>query len=67
MNRAQRRRLKRQAPGSVLAFAAAYRCLDCLSDNGQPWCDRFGVWHIDVRHDDTCPAYRRLLAGGRAR
>lgn len=66
MNRAERRRVGRQAPAVFRAFAAAYRCPDCLSDTAQPVPDAFGVWHIDVHHDDTCPTYRRLKAEGRA-
>ncbi len=59
MNRAQRRsRRNHQAPPKVQAFAAAYRCPDCLSETPQPVQDWLGIWHIEVRHDDTCPAYR---------
>jgi hypothetical protein len=66
MNRAERRRNNRSAPRSIRAFAAAYRCPDCLSNTTQPVADEFGVWHIDVQHDDTCPSYRRLKAKGLA-
>jgi hypothetical protein len=47
-------------------LAAIYRCPDCLSDNGTPYADSSGIWHLDVHHDDTCPLYRRLKAEGRA-
>lgn len=60
MNRADRRRNNRQAPPELRAYAAAYRCPDCLSETAQPVADEFGVWHINVHHDETCPLYRRL-------
>jgi hypothetical protein len=66
MNRAERRRMTQKAPASVRAFVAAYRCPDCLSDTTQPVADELGVWHIDVRHDDTCPMYQRLKVEGLA-
>jgi hypothetical protein len=66
MNRAQRRRAHRQAPPEFRAFAANYRCPDCLNDTTQPVADDLGIWHIEVHHDDTCPTYRRLLAHGQA-
>ena len=62
MNRAQRRVARRQAPASVRSFAAAYQCPDCLAETTYPVADQHGVWHIDVRHDDTCPIFRRLRA-----
>ncbi len=39
-------------------------CPDCdatteLVDHGH------GLWLLEIRHDDTCPTYRRLLATGR--
>jgi hypothetical protein len=66
MNRAQRRRMTQEAPRSIRAFAASYRCPDCLSETTQPVVDEFGMWHIEVRHDETCPMYRRLKAKGLA-
>jgi hypothetical protein len=66
MNRAERRRNNHNAPRAIRAFAAAYRCPDCLSETTQPVVDEFGVWHIDVQHDDTCPMYHRLKAKGLA-
>jgi hypothetical protein len=65
MNRAERRRNNRNAPRALRAFAAAYRCPDCLSETTEPYHggDR---WHINVHHDDTCPMYRRLIAKGLA-
>jgi hypothetical protein len=65
MNRAERRRLTREAPRPIRAFAAAYRCPDCISETTQPY-HGGDHWHIDVHHDDTCPTYRRLKAKGRA-
>jgi hypothetical protein len=66
MNRRERRAMTRQAPASIRAYAAAYKCPDCLSETTQPVADAFGAWHIDVQHDATCPMYRRLLAKGLA-
>lgn len=66
MNRAQRRQSRRYAPPKVRALAAAYQCPDCLSENGVPFQDSFGIWHLNVHHDDTCPTYRRLKAEGSA-
>jgi hypothetical protein len=65
MNRAERRRNNRNTPRALRAFAAAYRCPDCLSDTTEPYHagDR---WHINVHHDETCPMYRRLKAKGLA-
>lgn len=60
MNRANRRRRTREAPASIRAFAATYRCPDCLSEMTCPVQDRFGIWRIEVRHDDTCPTWRAI-------
>jgi hypothetical protein len=64
MNRAHRRAAHRQAPREVRSFAVAYRCPDCLSETTQPVADQFGMWHVEVHHDGTCPTYRRLRAEG---
>ncbi len=63
MNRAQRRLHARHAPASIRAFAAAYRCPDCLSETTRPVQDR-GIWRIEVRHDDTCPTWRAMQRRG---
>lgn len=65
MNRAQRRAAQRKAPPALRAFAAAYRCPDCLNETTEPY-HGGDHWHINVHHDDTCPTYRRLRAEGRA-
>ena len=61
-----RRSRRHQAPVFLCAFAAAYRCPDCLNETTEPVRDDADMWHIEVRHDDTCPTYRRLQAEGRA-
>jgi hypothetical protein len=40
----------------VVRAALAWRCPDCSSENGRPWRDPRGVWHLPVSHDPTCPA-----------
>lgn len=55
MNRKQRRAARKQTPANIRAFADAYRCPDCLSETAEPVTDEFGIWHLEVRHDDTCP------------
>jgi hypothetical protein len=54
MNRAARRRL----PPDVRAAAEAYQCPDC-DNTTRVWCDQFGMWRLDVLHDDTCPWLRQ--------
>jgi hypothetical protein len=66
VNRAQRRCAQRQAPASVRWVAENYRCPDCLSENSHLAQDKYGIWHVNVHHDNTCPTYRRLLAQGLA-
>jgi hypothetical protein len=56
VNRAQRRG-RRKAPPAFIEYARTYRCPDCLSETAYPLSDRHGIWHIEVRHDDTCPTY----------
>lgn len=58
--------MTQKAPLSIRAFAAAYRCPDCLSETAQPVADQLGIWHVYVHHDDTCPMYQRLKAKGLA-
>jgi hypothetical protein len=65
VNRRQRR--STAIPEAVAIFAAAYRCPDCLSESAAPTQDHFGMWHLEIRHDDTCPAYRQMKARGLAR
>jgi len=58
VNRAQRRAAARTAGGrAALAYADQYECPDCTSDTALRR-DDSGVFHLDVRHDDTCPTYR---------
>jgi hypothetical protein len=48
-----RRRLT--PPASVRRYADAYRCSDCRATVGSPTLDGMGVWHVPIRHDETCP------------
>ena len=48
-----RRRLA--PPDSVVRYARAYRCADCTSDVGRVSRDPLGIWHVEVKHDVTCP------------
>ena len=69
-----RRRLR--PPATITAAARAYQCGHCQSLTGKPRQDPDGVWHLDVRHDNTCPvingtvshapAGRRALAAATA-
>lgn len=63
MNRASRRSAARQAPPAIREYAAAYRCPDCMSETGELWHDG-RIWQLDVRHDSSCPLFRRLKAKG---
>lgn len=47
-------------PAAVTAFAATYRCPDCIAEVGEIWQDDNSIWHITVAHDDTCPSYQAL-------
>lgn len=47
-------RRKPKPPAAVNAAARAYRCGHCRSTTAKPR-RRGGVWHLDVRHDETCP------------
>jgi hypothetical protein len=64
MNRADRRQQQRQAPFAIRLYARTYRCPDCINSTSEPVADEFGVWHINVHHDETCPSYRKLRALG---
>jgi hypothetical protein len=66
MNRADRRRQQRQAPFAIRLYARTYQCPDCINSTSEPYADEFGVWHVEVGHDLTCPSYRRLQALGLA-
>ncbi len=48
-------RRKLNPPPEVRAYSAAYRCSDCTSTIGKTYRDEFGVWHIAIEHDETCP------------
>jgi hypothetical protein len=58
-----RDRQKIAPPFRVIAATVDYRCPDCDNDIRQHQ-DGFGMWRLDVLHDDTCPTYRRLQATG---
>jgi hypothetical protein len=36
-------------------LASLYSCPDCISEAAEPVCDEHGIWHVEVRHDPTCP------------
>lgn len=58
MNRQQRRAARRAGvPAATVAYAETYRCPDCASSSELHVLD--GVPVLDVRHDDTCPTYRK--------
>ena len=40
-------------------LADAYCCPDCYSD-AELTRDDLGIWHLAIRHDTTCPTYRRM-------
>jgi hypothetical protein len=61
-SRATKRRARRTPVDSAslaAAFAEDYRCPDCSSETELlelvP-----GVFHLEVRHDATCPTLRRM-------
>jgi hypothetical protein len=74
VNRRDRRRKRRPCPPhrrpseTVRAVAALYRCPDCMSTVDEPVLadGTSRVWRLNVRHDDTCPTYRRLKSLGLA-
>jgi len=47
-----------EGDGLTHTLADAYRCPDCDSE-GDLTRDSLGIWHLIIRHDDTCPTYRR--------
>ena len=47
-------RTRLRPPPAVAAYARAYRCSDCSARAGKPR-RAAGSWHVDVRHDDSCP------------
>lgn len=58
MNRAQRRAARRAGVAEdAISYAEHYTCPDCLADTELQVVD--GVPVLNVRHDDTCPAYRK--------
>lgn len=51
-----RRRSSRKPPAEATAYAAAYKCGHCTGlarVRRKP--DQYGVWHVDVHHDNSCP------------
>ncbi len=66
MNRRQRRAADRTAGGrAALSYADQYICPDCASDTELSR-DDDGVFHLEVRHDETCPTYRSMQRDGHA-
>ncbi len=64
MNRRQRRgtrRVEATPAAQVRAFAAAFRCPDCLADTKliNP---SLNVYVLEVRHDLSCPSYAAMCA-----
>jgi len=51
-----RRKIK-PAPYAVQAFADESECPDCDAYVGEPEVDKYGIWHLVMRHDDGCPWY----------
>jgi hypothetical protein len=54
MNRRARRAKRAQLDARAVGVATAYQCPDCAS-RSQLEVDAFGVHHLHVYHDDTCP------------
>lgn len=48
-------RRRPRPPASIAATAKHYRCGHCQSVTGRPRQDAAGIWHLDVKHDPTCP------------
>lgn len=60
MNRAERRRAQRAGvPELALRYAERYACPDCTAETSLTVIDGLPV--LKVRHDDTCPAYRKRV------
>jgi hypothetical protein len=47
------RKRRHDAPDPLLL--AASRCRDCDSELGKPRMGADGIWHVTVKHDDSCP------------
>jgi hypothetical protein len=47
-----------EVPPEIVAYGAAYQCPDCVAEKALAYID--GLWHLDVRHHDTCPVYRSM-------
>ncbi len=63
VNRRQRRTAARTAGGrAALTYADQYTCPDCASET-ELRRDDDGVFLLEVRHDDTCPTFRRIRGG----
>lgn len=60
MNRAERRRQRRRSPSPLVqAYAAAYRCPDCIAETRLEQHGP-GLYRLVVAHDDTCPTFRQM-------
>jgi hypothetical protein len=66
VNRRHRRQARNAAspPAAYRAIAEAYRCPDCNAGASDVQPAEGGVYRIDVRHEPTCPWYRRHIACG---
>lgn len=62
MNRADRRKLPTALRG-IADNLHRYRCPDCNNDT-QLRQDTYGVWHLEVLHDDTCPTLTAIERNG---
>jgi hypothetical protein len=66
-----RRHASPKPPAEAEAYADAYQCGHCTGHGAlRRKADRYGVWHINVFHDPTCPvltgAAERTASGLRA-
>jgi hypothetical protein len=48
-------------PKAIKKFAQQYRCSHCRSSVDGIVKDPFGIWHVMIGHDDTCPVLRGTL------
>lgn len=54
--------LMTEVPLEVRAAALTHRCRECASETDL-FADTYGIWHLQVRHDDTCPTYQEIQRG----